>query len=98
MPRHPAGPAADPVATMFTAPASRLITVRNSARLMSDVMLKLSRVGAVVGRVRVRRQQVVHDAVELVPRCLPEVVTANDETRTGVELLVLQVAAGELAS
>src|SRR5205807_9646493 len=46
----------------------------------------------------VARHQAVDDAVELLPRRLAVGVVAHDEGRPGVELLVLQVAAGELRS
>src|SRR5690349_5145876 len=44
----------------------------------------------------VARHQVVDQPMELVPRRFAEAVVAHDERRAGVELLVLQVAAGEL--
>src|SRR3954465_8970326 len=50
-----------------------------------------SLIGAVIGA-----HQVGDSFVEAVPRRLAEVMVADDERRAGVELLVLQVAAGEL--
>src|SRR5687768_5094437 len=44
----------------------------------------------------IRGHEVVDDFVIVRPRSLAEIMVAHDEGRAGVELLVLQVAAGEL--
>src|SRR3954469_6555448 len=44
----------------------------------------------------VARHHVVDELLEILPRRLAEVVVADDERGAGVELLVLQVPAGEL--
>src|SRR3954468_7940731 len=50
---------------------------------------------ALLARTVVGRQQLVHYAVEVLPRRFPVRMVADDERRAGVELFVLHVASGE---